>query len=203
MTTLIVFAREPVLGKVKTRLQKDLPASTVLRLYKSFLGDVLRTAAGVTCSRRVIFYTGARSIPFLRRFKRDFSFSRQRGKDLGERMHRAFLQSQKRGSKKTVIIGTDVPDLQGKDIREALAKLETHDVVLGPCRDGGYYLIGLKKPDKRLFFGIPWSTDKVLQETLKRTQRLGKKICLLKQRNDIDTYADLKKSSYLGKYVAI
>jgi hypothetical protein len=202
-TTLIVFAREPVLGKVKTRLQKDLPAPVVLRLYKSFLKDVLRAASRVKCGRRVICYTGGRSVPFLRRFKKDFSFSRQRGKDLGERMHRAFVQSQKKGSRKTVIIGTDVPDLRRGDIQEAFAKLDTHDVVLGPCGDGGYYLVGLQKPERTFFKTIPWSTDKVMQKTLKQAHKRKKKICLLKQRNDIDTYEDLKKSHYLGKSVAI
>lgn len=203
---LIIFAREPEDGKVKTRLLKDLPAKTVTKLYKTLVKGTLKTALeasaganrrnGVVPERlqRFIYYTGGNgnsSLPFLGRFKNKFQFKQQRGRDLGERMYRAFLNSRKMGFDKTVVIGTDCPSLTCHDIQAAFKKLSRCDVVLGPSKDGGYYLIGLNKPLKKLFENISWSTDTVLQATRQRARQFKKKVALLKTRQDIDTIEDL------------
>ena len=189
---LIVFAKEPRLNRVKTRLLKDFSAQATTRLYTAFVKDVLKTARIVRCHKKFIYYTGARNIPFLGRFQKNFFMARQRGKNLGERMYAAFAKSRNDGNTKTVIIGTDCPTLGAGDIREAFRKLTNHDVVLGPCRDGGYYLIGLKEPKKSLFANIRWSSSAVLRETIQRAIEIGKKVYLLGQREDIDTVENLR-----------
>jgi len=176
-SALIVFAREPKDGKVKTRLSKDLPLSTVTKLYKAFVKDVLKTAKEAKCDERFVYYAGSSaSITFLRRSSRTFTLKRQEGKDLGERMHRAFEFCQRSHFDKIVIVGTDCVTLTKQDIEKALKKLEAYDCVLGPSRDGGYYLIALNFSNSMLFKGIQWSTSLVLKQTLQKARQLDKTI---------------------------
>ncbi len=192
--SLIIFAREPREGKVKTRLAKDLSKPVVLSLYKNFIKDVLIVAKKVSSQRRYIFYVGlSRSIPFLRSYQKSFILKRQFGKDLGERMLRAFLCAAREGAHSTIIIGTDCLTITAKDIEAAFAKLKTHDCVLGPSIDGGYYLIGLNKPCPSLFNDIVWSTEKVLDQTLKRAKSNNMKVALLSKKEDIDTISSFRK----------
>ena len=193
-SALIIFAREPKDGKVKTRLCRDLPSATVTRLYKAFVNDVLAVARKTRCDQRFIYYVGnGSSIPFLKRAKSQFQLRRQTGKDLGERMYRAFHYCQKKHFGRIVIIGTDCLTLTSRDIETALKKLKSTDCVLGPSKDGGYYLIALNAPHRKLFEGIDWSTASVLKQTLRRARRLGKRTYLLKGQEDIDTAVHLKK----------
>ena len=192
-TALIIFAREPELGKVKTRLQKDLPKDKILRLYKAFLRDVLSLAERIRCGTKNIYYTGTGSIKFLARFKNKFGYVKQSSGDLGERMHQAFCLSRKSGAERTVIIGTDCLEIVEEDIQDAFTRLSSHDVVLGPSCDGGYYLIGLKKPIKGLFINMPWGTPGVLEATLRRIKKMRKKVFLLNEKSDIDTFSDLMR----------
>lgn len=194
-TRLIIFAREPRVGRVKTRLLKSLPPLQVTSLYKAFIKDVLNAAKVVPCHERVIYYTGARSPRFLKKYKKLFQYQRQKGKDLGQRMLRAFVESVKGGFERTVIIGTDTPHLDPALISRAFAALEHRDVVLGPARDGGYYLIGLKEFSSILFSRIRWGTSQVLNSTLTRARKLKMKIYLLPLLGDIDTVRDLKEFS--------
>jgi len=192
-TALVIFAREPKKGKVKTRLARDLPVHLVLRLYRAFVQDVLNLAQKVQCSQRFIFYAGTgASIPFLRRFARRFHLKRQTGKDLGIRMYNAFVRCQREGFEKVVLIGTDCLTIKPQDIDRAFQKLSQYDCVLGPSRDGGYYLIGIKDPKKAMFDHIPWSTEDVLKKTLKKAKQLRYKTYLLPCKEDIDTISNLK-----------
>ncbi len=193
-TALIIFAREPKEGKVKLRLCKDLPRPTVVRLYKAFTKDTLAAALKAKCDQCFIYYAGTgSSIPFLRLFEQRFRLKRQMGKDLGERMLRAFTHCSKQHFEKIVIIGTDCPELAAGDIEEAFRKLDAHDCVLGPAKDGGYYLIGLKVPDARIFKGISWGTSSVLEQTIRKVGQARKITFLLREREDIDILADLKR----------
>jgi len=150
-SALIVFAREPKDGNVKTRLCRDLPHATVTRLYKAFVKDVLKIALDTKCDERFIYYAGSSSsIPFLRRLSNGFHLKKQRGQDLGERMYRAFVYCRKKNFDRIVIIGTDCLTLTSRDIEMALKKLNSYDCVLGPAQDGGYYLIALKSPHRKL-----------------------------------------------------
>jgi rSAM/selenodomain-associated transferase 1 len=115
----------------------------------------------------------------------------QAGEDLGARMALAFADVFAQGYRRVLVIGTDLPTLPGSAFGEALTLLDAHDLVLGPARDGGYYLIGLRKPAPELFAGIPWSTDRVLALTQTKAAAAGLKTALLPVRRDVDTLDDL------------
>ncbi len=204
-TRLIIFAREPQNGQVKTRLLKGLRAPEVTRLYKAFIRDILNAAELVRCTEKAIYYTGPKTIPFLSRFRKKIALFEQKGKNLGERMYDAFKESRKLGYEKTVIIGTDTPDIRPVHIQNAFRRLSDHDIVLGPSRDGGYYLLGLKRPYRALFDDIPWGTQHVLPLTLKKAKWLKKKVIELRPLEDIDTMSDLEKfvTKRLGRTNAI
>jgi len=102
-----------------------------------------------------------------------------------------------------VIVGTDCLTLTSRDIEKALKKLDFYDCVLGPSKDGGYYLIALKWPHWKLFKGIDWSTSSVLKQTLRKARQLNKKTFLLKVREDIDSFIHLKKFSQRVKNPSI
>jgi len=193
-TALVIFAREPKLGKVKTRLQCALPASVVLSLYKEFVKDVLHMAGKVPCNERFIYYAGkGGSIPFLGKFQNRFRLKRQTGRDLGERMFNAFARCRKEGFDRVVIIGTDCLTIDAKEIERVFKYLRAYPCVLGPALDGGYYLIGLSKLSKRVFTKIDWSSDKVLKQTLGQLKNLGYKSKLISKKDDIDNAASLSR----------
>ncbi|MCA9406950.1 MAG: TIGR04282 family arsenosugar biosynthesis glycosyltransferase [Candidatus Omnitrophica bacterium] len=194
-TALIVFAREPQKGKVKTRLQQNLPAQTVLDLYKAFLMDVLNMAAQVPCGARYLYHAGAAEpiLALKKSFRSKFMSKRQTGTDLGQRMHRALKGAKRAGARKMMIIGTDCLMLTPTQINQAFDKLSRYDVVIGPSQDGGYYLIGLKEPDERLFKGIRWGKEEVLDKTRELCRKFGKSVALLRTKNDIDYLSDLKQ----------
>jgi glycosyltransferase A (GT-A) superfamily protein (DUF2064 family) len=106
-------------------------------------------------------------------------------------MWQAFQWVWRRSSGPTIIIGTDCLSFRRQDICEAFHKLTDHDCVIGPSRDGGYYLLGLNRPQKNLFVGIEWGSEQVLRQTLRKIHRLGWRAHLLKKREDIDTLTSL------------
>jgi rSAM/selenodomain-associated transferase 1 len=116
----------------------------------------------------------------------------QTGEDLGERLYSSMLQAEEGGYSPVVLMGSDVPCLQPATLLEAIERLKTCGLCLGPARDGGYYLIGMKNADRRVFLNIPWSTSSVLRETLQRASEAGVSVALLEEEADIDTVADLK-----------
>jgi uncharacterized protein len=192
-SALIIFAKAPIPGQVKTRLCPPLTPDEAASLHGSIVLDMLersRTAASldrfVACapsSDHVFFKIleerhGARLIA-------------QAGDDLGARIARAFADVFALGYRRALVIGTDLPTLPGSVFGEAVTLLATHDVVLGPALDGGYYLVGLRKPSPELFTGIPWSTDRVLPLTQQKAVALGLHQALLPVRRDIDTIDDL------------
>jgi rSAM/selenodomain-associated transferase 1 len=116
----------------------------------------------------------------------------QQGIDLGEKMANAITEILKRG-RKAVIIGSDIPDLDRSIIATAFAMLDHNDIVLGPAKDGGYYLIGMRAPHRRLFKDIPWSTAEVLSRTVEIIKASGLTCWLLSELSDLDTIEDYKK----------
>ncbi len=190
-SALVVMAKEPVKSRVKTRLEGALDADLVLKLYTAFLKDVLAAAKKVRCSGRFIYYTETRSPRFLAGFAKDFVLVRQSGRNLGERMWRAAKRCAKGGFTRTVFIGSDLPYLRPREIETAFRNLKNADIVLGPCTDGGYYLLALKEPGPGLFHDIHWGSNRVLDQTLKRVKQMKKRAVLLKTLRDIDTLDDL------------
>ncbi|MBI2059961.1 MAG: TIGR04282 family arsenosugar biosynthesis glycosyltransferase [Nitrospirae bacterium] len=190
---LVIFAKQPRPGSVKTRLCPPLTFHEATALYEAFLLDLFD---GVRKLRRVdvwIAYAPRSAKSYFHKVvPRRFRLIQQSGKDLGLRMDRAFQGVFKTGYEGICLIGSDDPLLNASDLREAFEGLEKRAVVLGPTLDRGYYLIGLRQPRPELFAGVPWSTNRVWAETLRRVRRLGLDGRVLPRRRDIDHPADLK-----------
>jgi len=191
---LIVFAREPVPGTVKTRLASDIGAEAATNLYRAMLLDVLELASGLTGLRALVFWSlVGDDLPRFPGFPQ-LEMHRQCGSDLGERMAAAFATAFSCGIRDCCIIGTDTPDLPAEHIYQAFAALEQDraDAVFGPARDGGYYLLGMKQVQQHLFEGIAWGTPMVLSSSLKRAAEMQLSTTLLPVWHDMDTLDDLK-----------
>lgn len=184
---LIIFAKEPKKGKVKTRLLGYLSEIQCVNLYKAFLRDTLDLAREIACKHKILAYDSHGESPsYLKKIAPRHTFYKQKGACLGERMHNAFRFAKDAGASKMVIIGSDSPSLPASSINKAFGLLDHVDLVLGPSLDGGYYLIGLKSPCAGLFKGIAWSSPTVLKDTIKNIHKLKKSIALLDKRYDID-----------------
>lgn len=191
---LIIFAKEPEIGRVKTRLSKYLSKAQCLNIYKAFLKDTIALSGKINCDCKVLAYeSNGKSPEYLKKAAKDFLFYRQTGKDLGEKMHNAFKFANKNNMQKTVIIGSDSPDLPSQYIKDAFARLNKKDVVIGPSSDGGYYLIGLNKPCLGLFKNIKWSKADVLEKSIEKSRKLNMKLSVLKTWYDVDEPETLRK----------
>ena len=189
---IIVFAKEPQRGKVKTRLNNDLSPERAVGLYKAFLKDTVELINKYKNVHKIMAYHSEGNPVYLKRIAADYIFYKQKGASLGQRLYAAFVFAKNQGSTKTVIVGSDAPDLPPEYIETAFRKLSKHDVVFGPARDGGYYLVALKKSMRNIFLGIQWSTSRVLAESLRKAKEADQKVYLLKPWRDIDQYEDLK-----------
>ncbi|OGR24844.1 MAG: hypothetical protein A2139_04995 [Desulfobacca sp. RBG_16_60_12] len=192
---LIIFAKEPRPGQVKTRLSPPLSPKEAAQLYHSFLLDILEEMARAPEMRLAMAFSppGAQVI-FRGLAPPGTDLFPQEGADLGERMSRAFAWGFAAGFGPVMLRGSDVPDLPAAvvlEAREVLAAGRTQ-VVLGPCPDGGYYLVGLNEPQPPLFQGPAWSSSTVLADTLRLARRLDLRVHLLPTWPDIDTYDNLR-----------
>jgi uncharacterized protein len=190
---LILFGRYPVPGRTKTRLIPALghvgAADLQRRLTQKSLNTILKT--GRPAASVEFCYTGGTPGQARRWLGRHgIGFSRQTGNDLGTRMDNAMGAAFHRGCRPVVLVGTDIPSMTAGHIQTAFRALQRHDVVLGPNRDGGYWLIGMGRP-LDLFRGIPWGRPDVLARTLAQAARQGLAVFQLEPLNDIDTEADL------------
>jgi rSAM/selenodomain-associated transferase 1 len=191
---LIIFAKEPCPGQVKTRLSPPLSPEEAAQLYHRFLQDILEEMAQVPEMRLAIAFSPPRAQPFFKDLAAPGTdLFPQKGADLGERMTRALARGLAAGFGPVLLRGSDIPDLPASLVSEAREVLTTGraQVVLGPALDGGYYLVGLAEPQSGLFQGPVWSSPTVLSDTLRLTEKSGLKVHLLPYWSDIDTYADL------------
>ncbi len=198
-TAIVIFAKAPIPGQVKTRLCPPLTGDEAATLHGSFVLDTLeRTKAAVSKLKlsfdRYLACAPSTKLVFFKIMeeRQGVKLIDQEGDDLGSRMHQAFEVIFARGYQHVLIVGTDVPSLPLDYYKQALALLDKHDVVLGPALDGGYYLIGLNKPAPALFENIPWSTGQVLARTREKAAPLGLSIGLLPEWRDVDTIEDLR-----------
>lgn len=187
---LIIFLRKPELGKVKTRLAATIGPERALEVYATLLNHTLKCAAELDLER-VAWTTGNGDVtellaPF------DLVIREQQGNDLGERMEFAFERAFAEGNSPVVIIGTDCPGVSEELLEQALYALQDHDAVLGPARDGGYYLLGLKRPFASVFRGMEWSTDTVARDTINVLNEHALTVHLLPVLIDVDTEDDLR-----------
>ena len=188
---VILFARDPVLGRVKTRLNSLLDNETILKLYTSFLEDSLAKIQDVGNVDCFVGISPENNSGFFNQKKSaGITLFSQKGKDLGEKMRQAFIDRFRQGYNKVVIIGSDSPSLPVCYIKKALDSEQ--NLVLGPSIDGGYYLIAMKDKVSEIFGGVSWGTDKVLNETLQRIQDSSISFDLLPIWYDVDCPEDLK-----------
>jgi len=185
---LIIFAKAPEPGQVKTRLSPPLTSDQAARLHEAFTLDVVRAAQPLGGVTRWLSCAPSTTHPFFRRLSRRFRLRllTQTGETLGERMASALRQALDAGATRVVLIGTDVPTLPGTIIRDAFRHLRRADVVLGPACDGGYYLVGVSRRVPPIFDEIPWGRSTVLEATLAHVNRLGLRCRLLPFWYDVD-----------------
>ena len=185
-----LFAKQPVPGQVKTRLTPPLSPEQACQLYKTALQESLSRLRGAEATL-AICYAGERSwfqaaFPGLPLFP-------QRGEGLGARLAHAVRELFAAGGGPVLLAGSDSPDLPLGLVEEAIALLPHKDVVSIPCRDGGYAVIGLRKPATQLFVDIPWSTPAVLEATRRRCSELGLSYHETAGWDDLDDLADLRR----------
>lgn len=191
---LLVFARVPALGRVKSRLAASVGAEAALRVYYELLA--ITRAAIVSAQVPTTVWLADTSGPMptaaeTQEWPGLAARCQVAAGDLGERMAAAVGAAFAAGAARVVIIGTDCPGLRASHLTQAFAELSRHDVVLGPATDGGYYLLGLRHPQPEFFHGKAWSTATVLADTLADAQHLGLSVAQLPELRDVDTAADL------------
>lgn len=198
--SLIIFAKKPLPGMVKTRLSPPLSGEDAARLYSCMLADTLTTARRLEGGIPVLFFQADQgAAAYFSSLVPDMESYPQMGADLGERMKSAFSSRFECGFTEVVIIGSDSPDLPPEYISRAFDLLadERVDLVLGPAEDGGYYLMGLKTVWEGLFSGIPWSSGEVFAATVNRAKDAGLRMSFLPVWHDIDSAADLNRQELL------
>lgn len=183
---LMIFTRNPELGKVKTRLAKTTGNEAALEIYKFLLHHTFAITEKLNCDKAV-YYSDSINPNDLWSVT-TYQKKTQKGKDLGERMLHAFYENLSNYDK-VIIIGSDIYELKPEHIEHAFNKLDIHDVVIGPAKDGGYYLLGLKSLTQKIFKNKNWGTSSVLENTLEDLK--NENVHLLEVLNDIDTYEDL------------
>ena len=182
---VLVFLKAPRPGFVKTRLAAEIGDAAATKLYRHLAE---RQVAAIPAKWRTEIHYAPRGA---RTTMTDWLGSRpsyrlQRDVDLGARLTAAFAQAFEHGAERVIAVGADCPDLDAAWLGTAAARLDKADIVIGPARDGGYYLIGLRRPTPAVFEGIPWGTSGVLQETLARVRDLDAEVALLAEKEDID-----------------
>jgi len=199
LCALAVMTKAPRAGQVKTRLVPPLTPHEAAELNKCFLRDTARGISSATTdndARGIAVYTpiGTESA-YDDILPGDFSLLPQRGIDFGERLHFAVEDLFKCGFESVCLIDSDSPTVPAENFATAVELLGASDdrIVLGPSDDGGYYLIGLKRPHGQLFEEIAWSTERVLEQTIQRAAELGVEVKLLPAGYDVDDAASLRR----------
>ncbi|MBL4887669.1 MAG: TIGR04282 family arsenosugar biosynthesis glycosyltransferase [Flavobacteriaceae bacterium] len=185
---LLIFTRNPELGKVKTRLAKTLGDTKALDIYKFLIKHTVAITKNLKGTKQVYYSVKVREQDYWD--DGIFEKHQQEGDDLGIRMQHAFEAAFSEGYKNVIIIGSDMYDLSQEDIEQAFGNLENNDVVIGPAEDGGYYLLGMKTLIPEVFKNKAWGTDSVLEDT--KADLKSYSCNLLEERNDVDYYEDIK-----------
>lgn len=192
---LIVFVRNIILGKVKTRLAQTIGNENAFLIYKKLVEITEQETQQLNNCDIHIYFSGH----LMGEQWSDYKKFVQQGNDLGEKMKNAFKDGFNSEYDKVILIGSDLPDISAKIIQQGFDELVNNDLVFGPAVDGGYYLIGMNKLEFCVFEDKPWSTENLLQITLSELK--DKKVSLLAELNDIDIYEDLQKYPSLLKII--
>jgi rSAM/selenodomain-associated transferase 1 len=193
---LIIFAKLPRAGEVKTRLGHVVGMQRAAQIYREFAEHAFGIAEELEMggAKVYLFYDPAATAHDIRGWiDRPFSCVAQHGHTLGDRMHHAFATTFQEGAQRAVIIGTDVPEMQASLVNAAFDHLTANDIVIGPSLDGGYVLLGMTSPVKDVFHGIVWSSPQVFDGTMARIAHLHLTCAVLPALADIDTEQDWRE----------
>lgn len=188
---LIIFVKEPVLGRVKTRLAAAIGDRGALEIYERLLNHTDEVTEG---RRRFVFHTGDRNL--IDHFSSNDVWVKQVDGDLGERMFEAFRYVLSKGFSRVAIIGSDCAQLTTEIINDAFGGIAPGRLVIGPAYDGGYYLLGLNEINEDLFREIPWSTEDVAGRTIAMARYAGLEVVKLPMLRDVDTLEDLEATGW-------
>jgi len=194
---IIIFTRNPELGKVKTRLAKTIGNEAALNIYRFLLNHTEKTIRNIDCDKAIYYSSEINHNDIWD--EAIYQKHLQQGNDLGKKMQNAFESAFSKDYNKVVIVGSDLFDLQPKHIEDTFSKLNTHDVVIGPAKDGGYYLLGMKTLNSQVFKKKEWGTSTVIQNTLQDLKHID--VHLLEELNDIDIYDDIKNIEELKQLI--
>ena len=190
---LLYFVKYPAPGEVKTRLAKTVGFEEAARMYRELAGDNFKMMTPLyqrkICDLVVAFDPPDKERDFKKWFVLPCEYWAQQGNGLGERLTSAFHEAFQRQAKRVIAVGSDTLNLTADILEEAFEKLATEDVVIGPARDGGYYLIGLSRQRAQLFQNIPWSTVHVLESTLTIIRKENLNFSFLHELEDLDEMA--------------
>ncbi len=196
---ILLFVKSPRQVPVKSRLAESIGKQAARTLYENFIRDILKTLSAVSaktgCAIRVYVYPPGASQEMGEWLGNDYPCLPQQGGDLGERMKNAFLAGFAEGYRWVMIVGSDVPDITEAILTEGISRLEEDPgAVIGPARDGGYYLVGFRPAAflPAAFENIPWGTDTVFAETMNVFREARRQASLLPPWSDVDTLADLQ-----------
>ncbi|MEW6586557.1 MAG: TIGR04282 family arsenosugar biosynthesis glycosyltransferase [Nitrospirota bacterium] len=190
---VLLFVKFPEQERVKTRLSKVIGEENARALYKCFVHDVLDTLGKGDFSITICYSPPFAGESVKEWLGKSYSYMPQRGQDLGERMKCAFEDAFRSGVREAILIGTDIPDISAFVIRDAFS-FHKHAAVIGPSRDGGYYLIGFRKDTllPGVFEGIEWGTGAVFEKTMKVFRKHGYSVGILPHWRDTDRIEDLR-----------
>ena len=193
---LIVFTRNPELGKCKTRLAATIGDKSALDVYRFLLDHTVKITSPLSADVYVYYSEKIREIDIW-----DTSIFRkkqQQGLDLGAKMQHAFTEVFGMGYQKAIIIGSDMYDINTQDLEDAFLTLENNNFVVGPAQDGGYYLLGMKQLKTSLFKNKKWGTTTVLSDTLQNLTL--EKVSILPEKNDVDYFEDIRDIEVFKKF---
>ena len=200
-SAVVVFAKVPQPGRVKTRLLGRLTPQQAAEAHRACLEDTIRQVARVPGGQKGLRVAAgpdqARKLAAALRLDRPWKVGVQRGRDLGARLHEAFASFFRAGYARVVVVGSDTPWMGSERILLALRLLNAADVVLGPSADGGYYLVGARRLVPQMFRGIPWGTSKVFERTVRALESARVSYRLLPRDFDLDRPEDLARAAEL------
>lgn len=196
---ILVFQKNLIAGRTKTRLAATIGNEKALFVYKQLISITTNVLINLPFDK-LIYYS--EFIPLDIEDKEIETAAKtlvlvQHGNDLGARMLNSFSDQFKIGYSRLIIIGTDCPGLNSELLLNAFNALESHDIVIGPAADGGYYLLGMSKLYPELFEGVEWSTSKVYGQTVDIISKLGLSFSLMPVLRDLDNEDDLKYFNHL------
>ncbi|MGB1204703.1 MAG: TIGR04282 family arsenosugar biosynthesis glycosyltransferase [Chitinophagales bacterium] len=194
---LLIFIKNPVLGKAKTRLAASIGDEKALAIYRRLLEHTRKETQALAADKLLFYSEKVENDAWP---ATDYQKKVQKKGDLGYKMKTAFSQAFDSGYQKVLIIGSDCAELKKEHLEIAFEALEKHNVVIGPANDGGYYLIGFQRLIHKVFENKKWSTAEVLSATLNDLERLNKTVFLLPELIDVDNYEDLQRIEWLKEF---